>query len=89
MSNHTHLLADVRKAARAARQAQPFDSMSKAELWQQLQAATNAANGASIAAQSAATMAHNFAQGSTGEQRRQLLEVRDAAYKARDAANAF
>jgi hypothetical protein len=83
MSHHSHLLASIR---RTPRQAQPFDSLSKAELWDRLRAAEQALAGARSAAQSAATMAHNYAQGASGEGRRQMLAVRDAAYKARDAA---
>lgn len=84
MSHHAHLLADLRK--RAPRQTQPFDALSKVELWERLQAAEQALAGARSAAQSAATMAHGYAQGASGDSRRQLLAVRDAAYKARDAA---
>jgi hypothetical protein len=60
--------------------------MSKAELWERLQAAERALNAAANAAQTAATAAANYAQGATGEQRQQFLRVKDAAYKARDAA---
>lgn len=84
MSHHSHLLAGIR--SRTPRQAQPFDSLSKAELWERLQAAERALTTARNAAQSAATTAHDYAQGSSGETRRQFLNLRDAAYKARDAA---
>lgn len=84
MSHHSHLLAGLR--TRAPRETQPFDSMTKAELWERLQAAEKALAKARSAAQSAATMAHGYAQGSAGETGRQFLAVRDAAYKARDAA---
>lgn len=83
MSHHSYLLAGIR--SRTPRQAQPFDSLSKAELWERLQAAEQALAAARNAAQSAATMAHGYAQGASGDSRRQLLAVRDAAYKARDA----
>jgi transposase len=84
MSHITHLLADLRRN-RTPRKPQPFDSLSKAELWERLQAAEAALSGARRAAQRAATMAHDYAQGTTGEVRQQLLSLRDAAYKARDA----
>lgn len=83
MSHHSHLLAGIR--SRAPRQAQPFDSLSKAELWERLQAAERALSKARSAAQSAATMAHNYAQGASGEVGRQFLDLRAAVYKARDA----
>jgi hypothetical protein len=85
MSHLTHLLADVHK--RAPRQAQPFDRISKADLWDRLQAAERALATAQMAAQRAATLAHDCAQGISGEHRHQFLAVRNAAYKARDAAN--
>lgn len=83
MSHHSHLLAGIR--SRTPRQAQPFDSVSKADLWERLQAAERALAKARSAAQSAATTAHNYAQGASGDTRRQFLDLRDAAYKARDA----
>lgn len=84
MSHHSHLLLGVR--SRAPRQAQPFDSLSKAKIWEQLQLAERALSKVRSAAQSAATMAHDYAQGASGEQRRQLLALRDAAYRACDAS---
>jgi hypothetical protein len=84
MSHHAHLLAGFRR--RAPRVAQPHDEFSKADLWKRLQAAEAALAASANAAQSAATRAHDFAQGLTGEARQQMLSVRDAAYKARDAA---
>lgn len=84
MGHLTALLADMRK--RPPRDPRPFDRFSKVELWERLQAAEKTLSAASRAAQCAATSAHNYAQGATGEQRRQFLAVRDAAYKARDAA---
>lgn len=84
MSHHSHLLASLR--TRAPREVQPFDSMSKAQLWEKLQAAEQALSAARNAAQRAATMAHDYAYGARGESRQQLLSLRDAAYKARDAA---
>lgn len=87
MSHISELLAAQRK--RPPREAQPFDRFSKAELWERLQAAQNALVAAGSAAQSAANQAHGYAQGATGERRQQLLSLRDAAYKARDAAREF
>jgi hypothetical protein len=88
VSNHSHLLADIRRNARTPRAAQPFDKIGKADLWERLQAAEAALVASANAAQSAATTAHDYAQGLTGEARRQMLSVRDAAYKARNAARA-
>jgi len=84
MSHHSHLLASLR--TRAPRESQPFDSLTKAELWERLQAAEQALATARSAAQRAATMAHDYAHGATGKTRRQLLSLRDAAYKVRDLA---
>jgi hypothetical protein len=84
MSHHSHLLADLRRN-RTPRKPQPFDALSKAELWERLQAAEKALAGARNAAQRAATMAHDYHNEATGETRRQFLSLRDAAYKARDA----
>jgi hypothetical protein len=86
MSHHAHLLADIRKATRAARKAQPFDSVSKADLWNRLQAAERALSASANAAQTAATRAHDYMQGAIGEPRRQFRELRDAAQKVRDIA---
>lgn len=87
MSHLTDLLADMRK--RPPREPKPYDRFSKAELWTRLQAAQNALIAAGTAAQSTATQAHGYAQSATGEQRRKLIALRDAAYKARDAAREF
>lgn len=84
MSHLSHLLADVRK--RAPREAKPYDHLSKAALWARLEAAERAMTIAAAAAQTAATLAHNYAQGASGMDRRAFLAIRDAAYKARDAA---
>lgn len=85
MGHLTALLADVRK--RPARDPRPFDRFTKAELWERLQAAEKALGAAAGAAQTAATKAHNYAMGAgVGEIGRRFLDVRDAAYKARDAA---
>lgn len=86
MSHLTNLLADVRKSARSPHKPQPYDGISKADLWERLQAAEAALKASASAAQRAASTAHNYLQGATGDQRRQFTELRDAAYKARDAA---
>jgi hypothetical protein len=78
MSNHSHLLADVRKAARTPRASRPYDQYTKKELWERLQAAEKA----KAKFQRVATMAHDFAQAETGESRRRLFAVRDAIYAA-------
>lgn len=83
MSHLSHLLADVRK--RAPREAKPYDRFSKAELWERLQSAELAMAKAATAAQTAATLAHNYAQGASGMDRRAFFAIRDVAYKARDA----
>lgn len=86
MSHLTALIAEARKSARAPSKPQPYDGFSKAELWERLQAAEAALAKAASAAQLAASKAHNYAQGAAGETRRQMVELRNAAYKARDAA---
>lgn len=86
MSHLSTLIAEARKSARAPQKPQPYDGFTKAELWERLQAAERALNAAANAAQTAATRAHNYAQGATGEQRRQFIELRDAANKVRDLA---
>lgn len=83
MSHLTALLTDVRK--RAPREARPFDSLTKADMWERLQAAEKAMATAAASAQTAATLAHNYAQSASGMDRRAFLAIRDAAYKARDA----
>ena len=83
MSHLTALLTDVRK--RAPREPRPFDNLTKAELWKRLQAAEKAMATAAASAQTAATLAHNYAQGASGMDRRAFYTIRDAAYKARDA----
>jgi len=85
VSHHSHLLAGLRK--RAPRPAQPYDDLSKAELWKRLQAAERAMATAAAAAQTAATLAHNYAQGASGMDRRAFFAIRDAAYKARDSVH--
>ena len=86
MSHLTALIAEVRKSARHPSKPQPYDGISKADLWDRLQAAERALNAAANAAQTAATSAHNYAQEATGEPRRQFLELRGAAEKVRDIA---
>lgn len=86
MSHLTTLIAEARKSARSPSKPQPYDGISKSDLWDRLQAAERALDATATASQAAATRAHNYAQGATGEVRRQLLEIRDAAYKARDVA---
>jgi len=83
VSHLTALLVDVRR--RAPREPQPFDSLTKAELWDRLKAAEKAMATAAASAQTAATLAHNYAQGASGMDRRAFFAIRDAAYKARDA----
>ncbi len=79
MSNLTKLVAEARKSARHTSKPQPYDGVSKADLWERLQAAERAME----KFQTAATLAHNFAQGETGEPRRKLFAVRDAIYSAK------
>jgi hypothetical protein len=77
---HLRQLIDTK---RTPRNAHPRDSFTKTELWERLQAAERALTVARNSAQSMATQAHDYAQGATGEQRRQFLSLRDAAYAAR------
>lgn len=86
MGHLAQLVAEARKSARHPSKPQPYDGINKGDLWDRLQAAERALNAAANAAQTAASCAHNYAQGSTGETRRQLIALRDAAQKARDIA---
>lgn len=86
VSHLTQLIAEARKSSRHPSKPQPYDGISKAELWERLQAAEAALSAAKRDAQTTATMAHNYAQSATGETRRQFIELRGAAYKARDTA---
>lgn len=85
MSHHSHLLADVRDR-RGRRKPQPFDRFSKAELWAQLQHAKRQLEVAQLEAQRTAAAAHNYLQGAESADRPRFLHLRDAAYRARDAA---
>lgn len=84
MGHLAQLVADAHRRPR--RDPQPFDSLTKAALWERLQAAEKALASVASTAQDMATFAHNCAQGAVGEPRRQFFAVRDYAYKARDAA---
>lgn len=86
MGHLSTLIAEARKSSRHPSKPQPYDGISKSDLWDRLQAAERALTTAANAAQTAATRAHNYAQGATGESRRQFLELRGSAEKVRDIA---
>lgn len=86
MGHLSTLIAEARKSSRHPSKPQPYDGISKSDLWDRLQAAERALSAAANAAQTAATRAHNYAQGADGEARRQFVELRNAAHKVRDIA---
>lgn len=86
MSNHSHLLAGIKKSVRSQRRAQPYDRFTKAQLWDRLMCAEHQLATVERMAARVAHDANNHRAGATGEARQALTGVRDAAYGVRDAA---
>lgn len=92
MSNHTHLLTELRagtrKAAASKRAELPYARLSKAQLWERLQAAEKALLVTAINSSRLSRAAHGYLQAQAGPARYQMAELRDRSHTIRDAARA-
>ena len=86
MSNHSHLLAGVKKLVRSQRRAQPYDRFTKAELWERIERAEHQLAAIEVKAASVAHNADHYAIAATGDNRAAFMQLRSAAYGVRDAA---